>query len=92
MNKIYEVAILGVGARGGDTYGRLINEHAKDKFKIVSLCDKRENRLERFSAEFGVEKSNCFMDENEFFKKKRVLLCFRFMFSSTFYSYNRISC
>ena len=71
MNRIYEVAILGVGARGGDTYGRLINEHAKDKFKIVSLCDKRENRLERFSAEFGVEKSNCFMDENEFFKKKR---------------------
>ena len=71
MEKIYEVAILGVGARGGDTYGRLINTHAKDKFKIVALCDMRKERLQRFATEFGVDSSACFTDEEEFFKQKR---------------------
>ena len=71
MERIYDVAILGVGARGGNTYGRLIHKHAQDKFKIVSLCDLRKDRLEAFSAEFGVDPSACFTDENEFFKQKR---------------------
>ncbi len=71
MEKIYEVAILGVGARGGKTYGRLIHKHAQDKFKIVALCDLREDRLQIYSTEFGVEASSCFTDENEFFKEKR---------------------
>ena len=71
MKKIYEVAILGVGARGGNTYGRLIHKNSQDKFKIVALCDKREDRLQCFSAEFGVEQSACFTDEDEFFKQKR---------------------
>ena len=69
-NKIYTVAILGVGARGGDVYGRLLLDF-KDKFKIVALCDKRKERLERFSEIFGVDKKSTFTDENEFFKVKR---------------------
>lgn len=69
-NTIYKVAILGVGARGGDVYGTIVN-NLKDRFDIVSLCDSRKARLERFGELFEVEKGNLFTDENEFFKKKR---------------------
>lgn len=70
MNKIFTVAIIGVGARGADAYGWLIHE-AKDKFNIVSLCDLRQERLDRFSKEFEVPVNACFTDEKEFFKEKR---------------------
>jgi predicted dehydrogenase len=71
MEKIYTVAILGIGARGGDTYGRIINDSAKDRFKIVALCDLRKERLDRFGEKFGVSIENRFTDEKEFFNKKR---------------------
>ena len=54
MEKIYTVAIIGIGARGGDTYGMIINDSAKDRFKIVALCDLRKERLDRFGEKFGV--------------------------------------
>ena len=69
-NKIYTIAILGVGARGGDTYGALINE-APDKFKIVALCDCKQERLDMYAPKLGVPASSCYTDENEFFKEKR---------------------
>ena len=70
QNKIYTVAILGVGSRGADAYGKLINR-ASDKFNIVALCDMRQERLNRFQKEFGVEASCCFTDEDVFFQEKR---------------------
>ena len=68
--KILTVSILGVGARGGEAYGTYINE-CKDKYKIVSLCDIAQTKLEKYSALFNVEKENCFLSEDEFFAKKR---------------------
>ena len=70
MDKIFNVAILGVGARGGAVYGRLIKQFP-DKFKIVALCDIRTERLEAFGEEFGVPTANRFTDEKVFFQKKR---------------------
>lgn len=70
MKDVYTVAIIGVGCRGGDTYGRIMNEY-NGRYKIVALCDISTERLERFSKEFGVEKENLFTDENEFFKVRR---------------------
>jgi len=70
MSKIYTVAILGVGARGGNAYGKLINVK-KDKFKIVALCDPREDRLSHFGEMFGVDEANRFTDEDEFFACRR---------------------
>ena len=68
--KIFTVAIIGVGSRGGDTYGNLM--HAKENmFKVVALCDKRKERLDVFSKKFGIEKENLFTDEDEFFKERR---------------------
>jgi len=69
-NKIFTVAIIGTGARGADTYGTLMMQ-TPEKFKIVSLCDKNPQRLERYGKEFGVDKSLCFLDEDEFFTEKR---------------------
>ena len=69
-NRIFTVAIIGVGARGGDTYGPLIQEQS-DKFKIVALCDLKKDRLERFGKEFGVPQNVLFQSEDEFFQEKR---------------------
>ena len=44
-NRIITISIIGVGARGAEAYGRYIHA-CKDKFKIVSLCDVNEYRLE----------------------------------------------
>lgn len=68
--KIYTVAIIGVGARGGDVYGSLM-KGKPDRFRIVALCDPREERLARFGKRFGVPESARFTDEEEFFKEKR---------------------
>ena len=70
MKKIYTVAIIGVGGRGGDAYGNIINTQ-KDKFKIVALCDFKKERLERLGVKFGVSAENRFTDEIEFFAVKR---------------------
>ena len=69
MNTI-TVSILGVGARGGEAYGKYVNE-CTDKYKIVSLCDLTPSKLEKYSALFNVSKENCFLSEDEFFQKKR---------------------
>lgn len=70
MGKIYTVAILGVGARGGGAYGKLINKFT-DKYNIVALCDLREDRLEYYGELFGVDKECRFNSDVEFFKEKR---------------------
>lgn len=69
-NKIFTVAIIGVGARGGDTYGRLLLKF-KEKFKIVALCDLKADRLERFGEIFDVAEENRYLSDVEFFKEKR---------------------
>ena len=71
MNKMYTVAILGVGARGGDVYGSLLVENRKDLFKIVAICDLRKERLERFGDLFDVPACARFEDEERFFEEKR---------------------
>lgn len=68
--QIVKTAIIGVGARGGETYGKYINECA-DKYDIVSLCDKNQSKLDKYSAIFGVAAENCYQNEDEFFAEKR---------------------
>lgn len=70
QKRILTVAILGVGARGGDAYGMLINQ-AKEKFDIVALCDLRQERLDVFGEKFGVKEENRFLSEDDFFAEKR---------------------
>lgn len=70
QNKIYTVAILGCGQRGAESYGALINEDKK-RFKIVSLCEIDPFKLNKYKERFGVDDSNCFRNENDFFEKRR---------------------
>lgn len=70
MGRLFTVSIIGCGSRGASVYGTRMFPK-KDQFKIVSLCDVYEGALERFSKEWGIDKSLCFTDENEFFKEKR---------------------
>ncbi len=68
-----KTAIIGVGARGGETYGKYINE-CSGKYKIVALCDINQSKLDKYSEIFKVTKENCYIDEKEFFAKKRAEL------------------
>ena len=69
-NKIITVSIIGVGARGGEAYGRYINR-LKDKYKIVALCDTNGKRLQKYGDAYGIPEIDRFSDENVFFEKKR---------------------
>ena len=70
MSKVFSVAIIGVGSRGADAYGAILNKK-RDKFNIVSICDVRSERIDRFAKLFEVDKDGIFLDEKEFFKEKR---------------------
>ena len=69
-NKVIKVAIIGLGSRGCECYGNIMLG-LKDKFEIVSLCDIKEDKLERSKKLFEVEDSNCFLSDEEFLKAKR---------------------
>ena len=45
-DRIFTVAILGCGARGAESYGRLFLE-GKDRYKVVALCDICPENLEK---------------------------------------------
>lgn len=64
------VSIIGVGSRGGHTYGTYMNTQ-KDKFQLVSLCDVSQTRLQLFGDAFGILPENRFLDEDLFFAVKR---------------------
>lgn len=68
--QVYTVAIIGVGARGADAYGRLIMKFP-DRFKIIALCDIRRDRLERYGEMFNVPSTAWWDSDDEFFKEKR---------------------
>ncbi len=70
MSKVITVSIIGVGGRGGEAYGRYIND-LKDKYKIVALCDINPVKLAKYGEAFAVPEEARFLDENEFFEKKR---------------------
>ena len=69
-DNILDVSIIGVGSRGGETYGSYFNQR-KDMFHITALCEIKKERLEKYQKLFDVPKEQCFLDEKEFFKEKR---------------------
>ncbi len=69
-NKIFTVAIVGCGARGCESYGRLFHQF-KDKYKIVALCDINKDTLKKYGEIYSVPEENRFESEEEFFKVRR---------------------
>ena len=80
--KMISISIIGVGARGAEAYGRYIYS-LKEQYKITSLCDVNEYRLKKYGDAYEIPESERFLDEDEFFKKKRsdVLLIGLVLFS-----------
>ena len=78
MNKrIYTVAILGVGSRGGNVYGTEM-QRMPDKFKIVAICDTNKTKLTHYGDLFSVSEEMRFDGEEEFMREKRadiLLIC-----------------
>lgn len=70
MSKVFTVSILGCGSRGHYTYGKSMF-NMPDKFKIVSICDIDQAKIDLAIQDFGVAKENCFLDADEFLKEKR---------------------
>lgn len=70
MKKKITVSIIGVGARGGEAYGRYIAKKS-DCFQITNLCDRNHERLEKYGAAFGVPEEHRFLREEDFFREKR---------------------
>ncbi len=70
MSKIFSVAIIGCGARGCEIYGRIL-DGLKDRYKILSLCDVNEEKLEKYAKIFQIDEKNRFNDEDVFFQEKR---------------------
>ena len=68
--KIFTIAIIGLGGRGADSYGSLINER-KDCFKITAICDLKQEKLDSCKVAYGLTDADCFLSEEEFFQEKR---------------------
>lgn len=69
-NGIFTVAILGVGARGGNVYGKLMKKQP-DKYKITHLCDMRKDRLEYYGELFSVPESQRYTNEDDIFAGRK---------------------
>jgi len=74
-NKVLEIAIIGMGARGGYAYGLYIDEH-KEKYHVNAICDIDPIRLKKWGDMFNVPEENRFLSEQEFFKEKRADVLF----------------
>lgn len=70
MSDILTVSIIGVGARGGEAYGKIMLGMPQ-KFRIVALCDRDEGKLNKYKKLFDIPDENAFSNDDEFFKEKR---------------------
>ncbi len=68
--KVLDIAIIGLGGRGGYAYGFYLTEH-KEQYNITALCDIDPIRLNKWGDIMGVPEENRFLSESEFFEKKR---------------------
>lgn len=57
--KVLTVAIIGAGSRGADSYGKIMNDDPR--FKIVSVCDKRQIKLDAVKERFKIRDDNLFL-------------------------------
>ena len=58
--RVLTVAIIGAGSRGADSYGKIMNKDPR--FKIVSVCDKRQVKLDAVKERFKISDDNLFLD------------------------------
>lgn len=75
MQKIYTVAIIGVGSRGGDAYALEFSK-LPERFKVVALCDINPVKLEKYGSMYHIDEAQRFDTEENFFRERRAdILC-----------------
>lgn len=72
--RILDVVIIGVGNRGVFAYGQKMFARP-DRFRIVAVCDIRDESLQCAKTEFRLQDDQLFSDSDAFFAKKRGDLC-----------------
>lgn len=61
-----KVAILGLGSRGATTYGDYLI--TLNDIKISAICDIDKDKLNFYQNKYHVEKKDCFLNSEDFFK------------------------
>ena len=61
-----KVAILGLGSRGATTYGDYLI--TLNDVKISAICDIDKDKLNFYQNKYHVEKKDCFLNSEDFFK------------------------
>ena len=61
-----KVAILGLGSRGATTYGDYLI--TLNDVKISAICDIDKDKLNFYQDKYHVEKKDCFLNSEDFFK------------------------
>ena len=61
-----KVAILGLGSRGATTYGDYLI--TLNEVKISAICDIDKDKLNFYQNKYHVEKKDCFLNSEDFFK------------------------
>ncbi len=74
MKKV-SVAIVGMGGRGRNTYGRMLQRI--DNAYIAAIADIKPDALEESAKEFGIDKENCYTSAEELLKQPKLadILC-----------------
>ena len=63
------IAILGLGARGGNIYAECLKNNKKAK--VVAVCDINKEKVAKLKAFFDLTDDQCFFDQDELLKEKR---------------------
>ncbi len=73
--KQVSVAIVGMGGRGRNTYGRMMSKI--DNAYIAAIADIKADALEESAKEFGIAKENCYTSAEELLKQPKLadILC-----------------
>ena len=66
-----KVAILGLGSRGATTYGDYLI--TLNDVKISAICDIDKDKLNFYQNKYHVEKKDCFLNSEDFFKAGKLV-------------------
>lgn len=65
------VAIIGLGARGAETYGTYIKNHP-DRAKVAAVCDTDPEKLKKYGDDYGVAENLRFTSAEDLFARGRL--------------------
>lgn len=80
------VALLGLGARGGETYGAYAEKHP-DEFKVVAVCDTDKEKVRRYGERFSLPESARYTDGRKLTEKKLADIAVISVFDRDHYTY-----